>query len=206
MQSTVFLVRHGTPDAVGGNVLGHRDVGLSDQGRAEAARAAQAMAGFEISDIISSPLRRSFETAEILAQALGTEAARDPRLTDFRMGRWEGRSYEETRQDPDYFKFIQNPLSDRIPGGESMLEIQHRSVSCIEQALADNASGEAVVVVSHAGVIRILLAYYLGMSPANYHRLRVDPGSISILRFADDRELPRVLAVNYTGALRAALR
>jgi broad specificity phosphatase PhoE len=45
-------------------------------------------------------------------------------------------------------------------------------------------------------VIRVLLAHYLGLGLGSYHRLRVTPGSLSVVRFHDDRELPRILAIN----------
>jgi broad specificity phosphatase PhoE len=75
----------------------------------------------------------------------------------------------------------------------------------VEQALEDAPHGESVVIVTHAGIVRVLLTYYLGSHPANYHRLRVAPGSISVLSFADDRELPRVLATNWLGNLQDVL-
>ena len=67
----------------------------------------------------------------------------------------------------------------------------------MQQALGDNPGGENVIMITHAGVIRVLLVHYLGMTLASYHRLRVTAGSLSILRFSSDRELPRVLAVNW---------
>ena len=75
----------------------------------------------------------------------------------------------------------------------------------LEQALADSPSGESIAVVTHAGIIRVLLAHYLGSPPANYHRIRVSPGSVSVLSFADDRDLPRVLATNCVGTLAGVL-
>ena len=61
-------------------------------------------------------------------------------------------------------------------------------------------------MVSHAGVVRVVLSHYLGAKLADYHRLRVSPGSVSILSFHDDRELPRVLAINWSGSLAEVYR
>ena len=54
---------------------------------------------------------------------------------------------------------------------------------------------------SHAGPLRVLLAHYLGMDSANYHRLRLSPASVSILRFDSEQGIPRLLTVNCVGSL-----
>jgi broad specificity phosphatase PhoE len=206
LETRVFLIRHGVTDWHDERkLLGQRDIPMNDEGQAQAAAAARALAGAGIIEVLSSPLLRAVQTAETIGQAFDVQIARDPRLSDFRVGRWEGMTYEDISATDEYRKYIENPLTERIPGGESLLEVQARSVGAVEQTLADNPSGDAICVVTHAGVIRLLLTHYLGSTPANYHRIRVAPGSISILAFSDDRELPRVLAVNWCGDLEQAL-
>jgi broad specificity phosphatase PhoE len=202
LQTTVLLIRHGiTAWHAEGRVLGQRDVPLSPEGVAQAEEAAANLAGVKLGEVLSSPLQRAVQTAEIIGRDAGIEVARDPRLNDFKLGKWTGMSYAEVAADAEYQRFLRDPASSGIPGGESLLEIQRRSVAAIEQALSDAPSGDAVAIVTHAGVIRVLLSHYMGSPPANYHRIRVNPGSISILSFADDRELPRVLAVNLAGGI-----
>jgi broad specificity phosphatase PhoE len=114
-------------------------------------------------------------------------------------------TYDEIDRSADYQRFLADPLAEAIPGGETLQQIRERAIAAVEQALADAPHGENVVIVSHAGIVRVVLAHYLGSAPANYHRLRVAPGSISVLSFADDRVLPRVLAVNWLPTLAAAV-
>lgn len=178
---------------------------MSEAGRAEAARAAKALSGVTLADVVSSPLQRAVQCAEIVSENHGIQVARDPRLVDFDLGKWTGMTYAEVAANPEYQRFLANPLSETIPGGERFADIQARAVAAVEQALSDSPSGDAIAVVTHAGVIRVLLAHYLGSPPANYHRIRVSPGSISVLSFADDRELPRVLTTNHVGSLERAL-
>jgi len=202
VETTVFLIRHGVTDwHRDQRVLGQRDVALNATGINQAQAAAHALAGVAVGEVLASPLVRAVQTAEIIAGQYSIEVARDPRLTDFRVGKWEGMAYEEVAKSPEYQRFVADPLSEGIPGGEDMKQIRERAVAAVEQALEDAPQGESVVIVTHAGIVRVLLTYYLGSHPANYHRLRVAPGSISVLSFADDRELPRVLAVNWMGAL-----
>lgn len=198
----MFLVRHGVTDwHRDKRVLGHRDIALNADGVAQAERAAAALRAVPIAEVISSPLVRALQTAELIGNNVGIEVARDPRLIELKVGKWEGMTYAEVAAHSEYKEFIADPLSERIPGAESMTDVQTRAVAAIEQALEDNPSGNGIAVVTHAGIIRVLLTHYLGSPPANYHRIRVAPGSISVLSFADGRELPRVVTVNWAGDL-----
>ena len=67
----------------------------------------------------------------------------------------------------------------------------------VEQALGDAPAGESLAIVSHASILRLILTHYLGTNVVNFHRFRLAPGSVSVLQFRDDRELPRVLAVGW---------
>jgi broad specificity phosphatase PhoE len=207
LETTVFLIRHGvTAWHAEGRVLGQRDIPLSEAGVAQAEEAGAAIRGVKMSEVLSSPLQRAIQTAEIIGQAVGIEVARDPRLIDFQLGKWTGMTYDDVAKNEEYQRFIQQPDAERIPGGESLDDIRRRAVSAVEQALADNATGDAIALVTHAGIIRVLITHYMGSPPANYHRVRVSPGSISILGFSDDRQLPRVLAVNLVGSVDRVLR
>lgn len=181
--------------------MGQRDIPLNAEGVAQASAVAAALAPLPIADIIASPLIRAVQTAEPLGRRFGIQVARDPRLVDFRVGKWEGMAYDDVAASPEYQRFLADPMAVRVPGGESLDDVRARAVGALEQAIEDCPAGEAIAVVSHAGVIRVLLAHFAGSSPANYHRLRVSPGSISVLSFADDRDLPRVLAVNWRAGL-----
>lgn len=206
METTVFLIRHGVTDwHAQRRVLGQRDVPLNRQGLEQVRSAARALEGANIGEILSSPLQRAIEAAEIIGETCGIQVGRDPRLTDFLVGKWSGMSYDEVSASDEYQAFLRDPTAQRIPGGENLDDIRLRAVAAVEQALEDNPSGAAIGIVSHAGIIRVLLAHYLGSPPANYHRIQVNPGSISALSFADDRELPRILAVNYVGSVADAV-
>jgi phosphoserine phosphatase len=207
LQTRVFLIRHGvTPWHAQGRVHGQgSDVPLSPDGIEQAEAAAALLAGVKLGEMLSSPLQHAVQTAEIIGRQVGIAVGRDPRLTDFGLGPWTGKSYAEIAASDEYRQFLHNPEAIKVPGGESLEIVERRAVAAVEQALSDSPTGDAVALVTHAGVIRVLLAHYMGSSPSNYHRIRVSPGSLSILSFADDRELPRVLAVNLTSSLSGVL-
>lgn len=206
MVTTVFLVRHGvTAWHHERRVLGQNDVPLSTEGLAQANTTAELLADQPVVDVICSPLQRSLSTAECIAKKHSIQPARDLRLTDFQVGPWEGKTHEEVARDPLYQRFIANPLSEEIPGGETLRQVLARGRKAMDQAIASAADSDALVVVTHAGIIRVLLTYYLGSPPANYHLLRVNPGSISVLQFSDPNTLPRVLAVNHGNSFESIL-
>jgi broad specificity phosphatase PhoE len=208
VSTRIYLVRHGVTDwHAEKRILGQRDLGLSVTGRQQADATAAALAEVPLAEVLSSPLQRALETAQRIAEPRGIQVARDKRLTDFAVGRWEGMTTTEIAATPEFQRFLVDPENEGIPGGEKLSQVHERAVRAVEQALADTPSGEGVAVVSHASVVRVLLAHYLGSPPANYHRLRVAPGSVSVLEFDGDRALPRVLAVNWlpAGSITAVL-
>lgn len=205
VETRVFLIRHGVTSWHGERrLLGRqKDLALSAEGVDQAERAAGYLAGITLGEVISSPLQRAMQTAQIIGERFAIEIARDPRLSDFDVGDWAGMGHDQIRALPEYAAFLANPAAERIPGGENLEEVRRRAVAAIEQALEDNPSGDVIAVVTHSGVIRVLLAHYLGSALASYHRLSVAPGSVSVLAFSDDRGLPRILAINATAPLAA---
>jgi len=202
VDTKVFLVRHGVTEwHRERRVLGQRDIPLNDDGLAQSEAVASALAPLKIAEVIASPLVRAVQTAELIGEQVNIQVARDPRFIDFRVGRWEGMTYDDVAASPQYQRFLVDPMSESIPGGESMADIRRRSVSGLDQALEDSPSGDGIVIVTHAGIIRVLLTYYAGSSPANYHRIRVSPGSVSVLSFTDDKQLPRILGINWRSKL-----
>ena len=209
MHTTLFLVRNADTDfSRDGRVAGRRDIGLSAAGRAQAEhlRDRFAATNSEIIEILASPLPRAVETAEILAAPLGHGVVRDPRLIDFDAGRWEGQKHHDINASAEYQRFLVNPVDESIPGGENIGEVRDRIVASVSQALADNELGANILIVSHAGPLRVLLAHYLGMNLVHYHRLRLSPASLSILRFESEAGVPRVLTINCNADPGPALR
>ncbi len=208
MFSTLFLVRNADTDfSRDGRVAGRRDISLSAAGRKQAEELRDRLASkSELVEIMASPLPRAVETAEIIAGPLGLGVVRDPRLIDFDAGRWEGQKHGDIGVTPEYQRFIANPVDESIPGGERIDAVRDRVVAAVSQALADNELGASILIVSHAGPLRVLLAHYLGMNLVHYHRLRLSPASLSILRFESEAGVPRILTINCTADPSPALR
>jgi broad specificity phosphatase PhoE len=191
---TVFhLLRHG--ERVHGRVLAGRmpGVGLTDRGRAEIAAVSEWLAGGDIAAIYSSPLQRTRESAEIVAGRLSLPITFRDELIELDFGEWTGKTFDQIRTDPHWPAWnIRRSLS-RIPGGETMREVQRRVVEALLE-IAEHRPDDAVVVVSHGDVIRAALLFALGMPLDFYARIEVAQGSLSSVRI--DQGGVRVISIN----------
>ncbi len=208
MHTTIFLVRNAqTAWNDERRLAGRRELGLSEQGRATAAALVVRFAGVELGEILTSPLPRAVETAQPLAAGLGLDVARDPRLIDWQPGRWEGRTYAEIAVEPLYATLMSGPPADAVfPDGDRLLDVRNRMRSAVAQALQDNELGSSIALVSHAGPLRLLLAHYLSIAASDHTRLRLEPGSVTVLRFTQVDRPPELIAINVCGRVLDSLK
>jgi broad specificity phosphatase PhoE len=161
------------------------DVHLNEQGRSEAQRAAERLKQFPITHIFSSPMERCLETAEPLARALQLPVQTRDALNEVQFGEWQGAEMEALANDPRWKQWNEFRTGHVLPGGgETMVQIQARFASEMIR-LKNEFSGEHVAIFSHGDPIRAGLCYWLGMPLDFLLRLRVDPGSMSIVAVDD---------------------
>lgn len=201
--TTLLLVRHGHTDAAGKRLTGRAPgVHLNELGRRQAERLVERLDGVRIDTIVSSPLERCRETAAPLAKARGHAVDVRRAWIEVGYGEWTGRSISQLRRTKLWRRVMFAPSNVRFPGGESLLEVQGRAVDAAFDLATRHARG-TVVVVSHADVIRLLVAHLAGMHADHLQRLSIDTGSITAVSISDG--FPRLLTVNDTGDL-AVLR
>jgi broad specificity phosphatase PhoE len=183
--TTFHLVRHASYDMLG-RVLAGRTPGhaLNATGRAEAARLAQTLASGSISAIVSSPLERAQETARIIAARLALPVETEPALNEIDFGEWTGMTFEALHAMPAWQVFNIFRGAACIPGGETMLAAQARSVEALAR-LRLARPGQQVVVVSHGDVVKALIAHFLGISLDLFRRIEIAPASRSLVWLAD---------------------
>jgi len=203
MNEDVFrlvLVRHGLTDwNVERRLLGRVDVGLNPEGRAQALAAADALKPFPVQAIVSSPQVRARETAAPIAAAHGLEVETEPDFDEVWLSEeWQGKTVEELRDDAEMERFLSDP-SRRTPRIEPIEDVQRRVVGAVER-LRRERPGETVVVVSHGDPLRAVAAYYLGLALADFRRLLIDNGSVSLLRF--NPRGPQLTTLNWRPSLR----
>ncbi|WP_397451875.1 alpha-ribazole phosphatase family protein [Pseudomonas sp. NA-150] len=155
------LLRHGETE-LGGGLRGSLDDALTDTGWAQM-RAAVVEAG-PWDRIVSSPLQRCARFAEELAQQLGLPLQLDADLQELHFGEWEGRSAAQLMQtDAEALGlFWANPYTFTPPQGEPLTAFSARVLAAIKRLYAAHA-GERVLLISHGGVMRLLLAQARGL-------------------------------------------
>ncbi len=186
MPTTTFhLVRHGSHDRLGRTLCGRMGgVSLGEAGLTEAQAAADRLSHEPLRAVVTSPLDRCRQTAEVLARSRGLQPEQDDAFLELDFGEWTGLSFSELAADPRYEPWNNRRTLNRPPGGESLGEAQMRAVRGLER-LCDAYPDEAVAVVTHSDVVKALTAHVLGTSLDFYHRFDVDPASITTLVLGD---------------------
>ena len=183
--TTLLLVRHGETDwNREGRVMGRHQVELNAKGRAQVESAARFAESIRPDLIVTSPLRRARQSAEIIAAGLGgIEIVEEPEIAEVLYGRWEGMTYHELIEDPHYLEYRKSPIEHPTPGGETIPEVQARGVAAVARAVSAHAN-QRILFVSHGDIIRTVLCHFMGLELRYFHRIRVDNATFSALQIA----------------------
>src|SRR6266545_4109394 len=192
----MLLVRHAVTARTGSVLSGWTaGVDLDDEGREQARALAERLEGVPLDAVCSSPLERCRQTAAAVAESHGLKVEVVDELGEVRYGDWTGRRLEELAKE-DLWRTVQYlPSAARFPEGESLYEMQVRAVAACERLRAAHR-GQAVLVCSHADVIKAVTAHYLGLHLDLYQRLVIAPASLTAIAFTP---LPLLLRLNDTG-------
>lgn len=194
--SIVVLARHGETDwNRSGQIMGDQPVPLNARGEMQARDLADALAGLSFAALYTSPVHRAVQTAQRLASSLQTEPRMAAGLREIGVGEWASRYWKDLADEPVKREFYSRPHEARPPGGETLLEVQRRAVSVIEEARSNIAMGR-LLFVSHADVIRTVLAHYLQIDLVTLRRVQISPASATALEFDDAGT--HLLFLNYT--------
>lgn len=196
---TIYLIRHGQNSMVGKRLAGWLpDVHLNEVGQQQATALAARLSSEKgkIHALYSSPLDRTIETARPLAEVLDLEIQPLEGMAEVRYGEWEGQSIEELAK-LDLWKVVQAfPSAMQFPGGERMREMQLRGVAAVEQVASRLEDKQRAIIVSHADVIKSVVAHYAGVHFDLFQRLVISPASITIIGL--EPYAPRILSMNDT--------
>ncbi|MGZ4970428.1 MAG: alpha-ribazole phosphatase [Methylobacter sp.] len=176
----IYLIRHTQTAGDTGLCYGQSDIVLADSFPDEMAALHDKLPEFEDDcKVYSSPLSRCLQLAETFSDTVITDA----RLQELNFGDWEGKNFNDIEAD-SLQHWMDNFVSAAPPNGENFEDLHQRAGDFWQELLATDA--EQVLVITHAGVIRALLARALNMPLASSFQLRVDSGSVHKLRQADD--------------------
>ncbi len=212
--TTIVLVRHGDTDHTRARTFSGRtgsDPALNEHGRSQVGATADWLAPLAEHDLVmlSSPMRRTRETADLLGARLGASYALHEGLLEASFGAWEGLTYQEAvDRDPDGFTTWLGDPSHRPGGtGDSMDDMRAR-MDRVREALREEHAGRTVLAVTHLTPIKMLLQGVLDLPMDGLFRTEVMPASVTVLTwYPDGRGVVRLLnglpgTASYVGSSR----
>ena len=193
----IIYVRHGKTDFPLDRIYcdDREDPALNELGVSQAQRAADMLSDLDVAVIFSSPSLRTKTTAQIINEKHGLTIEYKANLVERRFGFWEGMYFDEieSKFPEEYLNWKKNNAGFKPEGGESVYDLDARLRPCVD-SLVDSYKGKVVVVVSHVGPIRVMLANSLGVSLEKYRWLTIDYASHSIVDYGGSQN--NVICIN----------
>lgn len=185
--TTTLLLRHGeTSHTVEKRFsgLGGADPGLTAEGERQAKAVAERLARTGgVDAVVCSPLRRTRETAAVVAEALGASVREVDGFAECGFGEWDGLTFDEVRSGwaDGLASWLADP-SAQAPGGESYQDVRRRVLRARDQVLARHP-GKTVLVVTHVTPIKVLVADALGAPISALYRMELSPATLSEIQW-----------------------
>lgn len=177
----VFLLRHGQTDwnADNNRYCGRTDLSLTPFGIEQANKVREQLKGYRFSGVYSSPLKRAYQTAQIISPQI---VIKDERLIELDFGSWEGKTKQEFINENSILweDWMRDPFSYKAGGtGESGEDALKRVNGFFTDLMRKSLNDERFLIVAHNGLNRLFLAYKLGMPLKNYRQLTLDNSTIT---------------------------
>lgn len=179
----LYLIRHGECEGSGTYIGRGSDVELTEAGSKQIHKLSKNFKTFDL--IYSSTMRRCLETTKIISEYIPSRIIKYKSLEEIDFGEWEGRKYSEllSQSYNSYHKWINDPVNNRPPGGESLDDLKKRVLGLIpefEIYINDDKIWN-IAISSHKGPLSILLLYFLKLDLSFFWNFRIDRGSVSKL-------------------------
>jgi len=184
----LLLLRHGlTVHSAERRFSGRNELGLTGHGTSEMAVAAGGLAAYgSIGAVLSSPLRRARESAQLVSDVLHLPVAVDEDLVELDFGTFEGLTWAEAQSAyPDELWAFMGSPEVAPPGGESVHSVRARMEAFLSRILSERG-GADVAVLTHVTPIKVLLCMALGVPLSTVHRLTIAPASLSVIEWYGD--------------------
>lgn len=192
----LYFLRHGeTVSSQSGTYCGALDIDLTPEGYEMAEDFAIAYKDLPWTAIITSPLKRTQQTAKPLCDYLKLDFQIKAGLREIYYGEWEGKTPTEVNEKyhDDYVRWLADPGWDSPTGGEKGIDIARRSSEVLEEIEQTYSEGN-ILVVSHKATIRIMLCYLLGIDLGRFRdRIGISVASLSIVEMRERGPLVRVM-------------
>ena len=185
----VLLIRHGENEYVKKGRLAGRKPGvhLNEKGQAQAHALAASLAKLPIKAVYSSPLDRTMETASPLAEKLKIEVTPRDGLLEVDYGTWQDKTLKQLARRKLWRTVQSAPSHTCFPEGESFGQAQLRIANELTDLCGLHSTKDLIVCVGHSDMIKLAVAYFLGLPLDLFQRLVVQPASVSTLHIAPNQ-------------------
>ncbi|KLO22304.1 alpha-ribazole phosphatase [Marinitoga sp. 1197] len=182
----LILIRHGETEANVKKIYsGWSDFPLTKKGKIQIEIIKEKIRDKKIDKIYSSPLKRSYYTALEVAKIFNIKVEKREELKEINFGYFEGKNIETIQREyeNEYIKWIRDYKNFIFPGGESFIEFYNRVVNFIEKKKNEN---KTYLIVSHCGVIRIIIVYLLRLDIDKMWNFSCDFGSLIEIEYKNN--------------------
>jgi len=185
----IILIRHGETDWNKEQIFrGRIDVALNEVGLAQARAVQKFLKDVQISAIYSSPLSRALETARVVGEGRNCEVKIEEGFIDINFGRWQGISHQKVKEEYKelYEMWLNKPQMVTFPEGESLEEVQRRSMKALEKVIKKHPE-ETLAIISHRVLNKVLLCSILGLELSHFWYIKQDTCALNRFEYKDDK-------------------
>lgn len=183
MVTTVYLTRHGQTEWNSiGRMMGWTDEDMNETGFAQAERLAARMAKMQLDAIYVSPLKRAITTGTIVGKSHGIAPRPAEGLIEINYGIWEGLTRTDVKNKwPELQQQLHDDPSElAIPGGETFKQLAIRVVGAFDE-IVEAEEGKHVLMVSHQGILKVLVAELMGISYRDWGKFEIRNASLTTM-------------------------
>ena len=183
-----YLIRHGETDwNKAGRYQGRTNIDLNAEGREQARLLGERFRFLPLDALYVSPLNRAVETANEVARTTGITPVTDEHFIEINFGEWEGHTIEELSEKfgSAYTDFFKDPFDHPVPGEGSFQNAMDRAIEGFN-ILAERHKGQNVAIISHGGLLRVMLVGLLEMGDAFYRKTWMTNTSVTMLDVMPD--------------------
>ncbi len=193
MKTRFYLIRHGETEWNSKGIYqGLTDIPLSEEGEKQALCLGKRFENpsIKLDAVYSSPLQRAIKTAESMANAKGLSVVAYEHFKEINFGEWEGHNVKQLTEKygKRYTDFYERPFSNTFPGEGSFEIVKERSVEGFYQLL-EKHKGQSVAIVSHGGVLRVLIMALMDMDETFYKKMWLSNTSITTIDVSENGKM-----------------
>lgn len=190
-KTTIDLIRHGEP--VGGRLYrGQIDDPLSDKGWQQMWETVQNHHPWQL--IVSSRLSRCADFSNEMGKLYDIPVRLEDRFMEIGFGDWEGKTAEQIKAEDasGFLAFFENPVKNTPSAAESLIDFEQRVMSAWEDIIRED-TGKHILMVGHAGMIRMIICHVLAMPLEAMYRIQIPYAAVTRLTIGGDRGQPQLI-------------